>query len=149
MKRKIVFQFNGKVYMVNVERFGNEIVIEHDGEIYKINLIPDELENGEREIIPVRTNLSTSLTPSDAGTYNDDIDNSGLLLSPMAGIINEIKVTVEQKVTKGDVVIILEAMKMYIDIHAPITGIVKEIFIKNSDSISINQKLIKIEPGNA
>ena len=63
----------------------------------------------------------------------------------MTGIINEIKVKVGQEVKKGDTVIVLEAMKMYIDIHAPKDGIIKEIFVKPNDNISINQKLLKIE----
>jgi len=145
MKRKVSFQFNGKVYTVNVERIGNEIIIDHNGEIYKINLIEEDQFKNKKEHISVRSDLSTSLIPSDAGSYSNEVDKSGLLLSPMTGIINEIKVKVGQEVKKGDTVIVLEAMKMYIDIHAPKDGIIKEIFVKPNDNISINQKLLKIE----
>ena len=145
MKRKVSFQFNGKVYTVNVERIGNEIIIDHNGEIYKINLIEEDQFKNKKEHISVRSDLSTSLIPSDAGSYINEVDKSGLLLSPMTGIINEIKVKVGQEVKKGDTVIVLEAMKMYIDIHAPKDGIIKEIFVKPNDNISINQKLLKIE----
>ena len=145
MKRKVSFQFNGKVYTVNVERIGNEIIIDHNGEIYKVNLIQEDQSKNKKESISVRSDLSTSLTPSDAGSYSTDVDKSGLLLSPMTGIINEIKVKNGQEVKKGDTMIVLEAMKMYIDIHAPKSGVIKEIFVKIGDNISINQKLLKIE----
>ncbi|RKX90746.1 MAG: hypothetical protein DRP84_12695 [Spirochaetes bacterium] len=146
MKRKVSFQYNGKLYTVNVERIGNEIIIEHNGEVYKINLIQEDQTQEKKETISVRSDLSTSLTPSESAVaYSSETDNNSILLAPMTGIINEIKIKIGSKVKRGDTVIVLEAMKMYIDIHAHKSGIVKEIFVTPGENISINQKLLRIE----
>ena len=64
------------------------------------------------------------------------------LKAPMPGLILDIKVTDGQAVLKGDVVIILEAMKMENAIKAPADGIVKAVKVKTGDNVEKNQVLI-------
>lgn len=51
------------------------------------------------------------------------------VLAPIAGRIIALKVGVGQKVSKGDCICILEAMKMANEVAAPKDGIVKEILV--------------------
>ncbi len=51
------------------------------------------------------------------------------VLAPIAGRIIALKVGVGQKVSKGDCICVLEAMKMANEVAAPKDGIVKEILI--------------------
>jgi len=46
---------------------------------------------------------------------------------PIAGKITQIKVSVGSRVSEGDVICILESMKMENPILSPVTGVVKEI----------------------
>ena len=55
--------------------------------------------------------------------------------APMPGIIIEYKVKEGDKVKSGDVVVILEAMKMQNALNSPVDGTVKSINFKIADSV--------------
>lgn len=55
-------------------------------------------------------------------------------------------VEVGQRVKKGDVVCIVEAMKLLNEITSPVDGVVKEIFVENEDLLEFEQKIMRIEP---
>lgn len=63
--------------------------------------------------------------------------------APMPGLILEMKVKPGDEVKKGDVVLVLEAMKMENIIKSPGDGIVKVVKAKLKDSVEKNQVLIQ------
>ncbi|EAZ81294.1 acetyl-CoA carboxylase biotin carboxyl carrier protein subunit [Algoriphagus machipongonensis] len=63
--------------------------------------------------------------------------------APMPGLILDLKVKPGDEVKKGDVVLILEAMKMENIIKSPGDGIVKSIKVKLKESVEKNQVLIQ------
>ncbi len=64
--------------------------------------------------------------------------------SPMPGTILDIKVQVGQAVQQGDVVAVLEAMKMENDISAPAAGKVLSVDVKKGDSVTTGTLLVVI-----
>lgn len=66
------------------------------------------------------------------------------VLAPLAGNIFKVNVSVGQKVQEGDVIIILEAMKMETEIRAAKSGIVGHISVKPGDSVSVGDALLTI-----
>jgi biotin carboxyl carrier protein len=64
--------------------------------------------------------------------------------SPLPGIITNVNVTVGQKVNKGDVVVVLEAMKMQNNIEAENSGSVTSILINKGDSVMEGTTLLTI-----
>jgi pyruvate carboxylase subunit B len=73
--------------------------------------------------------------------------NKGNVVAAMPGTVVDIKVGIKQKVIAGDVVLIVEAMKMETEIQAPISGIVNAILVKKGDSVAANQVLMEIING--
>lgn len=67
------------------------------------------------------------------------------LKAPMPGLIYELKVAVGDTVEKGDVLLILVAMKMENAIKAIGSGVVKQINVNLNDSVEKNQVLITFE----
>lgn len=63
--------------------------------------------------------------------------------APMPGLILDLKVQPGDEVVKGDVVLILEAMKMENIIKAPGDGIVKAVKVSLNQSVEKNQVLIQ------
>ncbi|WP_296704394.1 biotin/lipoyl-containing protein [Algoriphagus sp.] len=63
--------------------------------------------------------------------------------APMPGLILELKVKPGDEVKKGDVVLILEAMKMENIIKAPGDGLVKAVKVNLKQSVEKNQVLIQ------
>ena len=62
----------------------------------------------------------------------------------MPGTIMDVKVAVGDTVKDGQVLVILEAMKMENDIVSPGDGVVASINVKQGDSVSANDLLISI-----
>ena len=56
--------------------------------------------------------------------------------SPMPGTILDVKVSSGQSVKKGDVICVLEAMKMENDIPAPCDGVVASINVQKGASVA-------------
>jgi pyruvate carboxylase subunit B len=68
----------------------------------------------------------------------------GAVRSSMQGMVLSIKVKVEDVVTEGDTIAVIEAMKMENSIHAPHSGIVKEIFVSEGDTVSPDDIILSI-----
>ena len=71
---------------------------------------------------------------------------SGTISSTIPGKIVSIAVAEGDKVAEGDVVMILEAMKMQNEIQAPLSGTVTAVNCKQGDSIEANSPLVIIQP---
>lgn len=66
------------------------------------------------------------------------------LKAPMAGTILDVKVSVGQSVNVGDVVCILEAMKLENEVVADVAGVVKAIAVSKGTSVENGQLLVVI-----
>jgi len=66
------------------------------------------------------------------------------LLAPLAGNIFKVGVSVGQKVTEGEVLIILEAMKMETEIKAPRSGTIKGIKVAEGNAVAVGDELLSI-----
>lgn len=66
------------------------------------------------------------------------------LKAPMAGTILEVKVSVGQTVKAGDVVCILEAMKLENEVVAPTAGTITEVAVSKGTAVQNGQLLVKI-----
>lgn len=67
------------------------------------------------------------------------------LTAPMGGRVVEIRVKPGDKIAKGDVLLVYEAMKMENDINADFGGTVKRIFVAPDDVVNTDQVLIEFE----
>ncbi len=66
------------------------------------------------------------------------------LKAPMPGLIVAVQVTEGQVVEKGDILIILESMKMQNELKCPRAGTITRIRIKAGEGVEQNQQLITI-----
>ena len=113
--KKYKVKVNGKVYEVELEA-----VEESQGHVV----------NDAAQPAPVANNAA----PAEGATIN----------APMSGKVLDIKVSVGQKVNKGDVVCIIEAMKLENEVLASVSGTVKEIKVSKGAMVSNKQVLIVI-----
>ncbi|MCD6160804.1 MAG: biotin/lipoyl-binding protein [candidate division Zixibacteria bacterium] len=70
---------------------------------------------------------------------------SGSVASPIAGTVIEIKCKPGDSVTEGQVLLIIEAMKMKTSIAAPTSGKVKAVPVSAGDSVRESQILVEFE----
>lgn len=71
---------------------------------------------------------------------------SGTVSANIPGKIVTIEVSEGQEVTEGQVILILEAMKMQNEIQAPVNGKVVSVNCEEGQSIEANVPLVVIEP---
>jgi biotin carboxyl carrier protein len=72
---------------------------------------------------------------------------AGELTAPMPGQVRAVSVSEGDTVTKGQTLLLLEAMKMEIKVQAPRDGVVNKLFVKQGQTVEREQTLIEIEEG--
>ena len=105
--------------------------------IYKVKV------NGkvyEVELESVTENAPQAVTPTPVVTATKGTD----VIVPMAGTIIDIKVSIGQKVNQGDILFILEAMKLENEIKAPVTGTITKIFATKGQMVTNGQLIVTI-----
>jgi propionyl-CoA carboxylase alpha chain len=73
---------------------------------------------------------------------------AGSLVAPMPGVVRQVCVAVGDTVAKGDVLLVLEAMKMETPIRAPGAGKVTELRAGAGDQVEAGALLAVIEEGS-
>ncbi len=101
---------------------------------------------GEKFVVQVEeggeVSAVQSAAPATASTTMSATQNDVPLASPLAGNIFKVNIQVGQAVHAGDVVIILEAMKMETEVRAPHNGTVSSISISEGDAVSVGDVLL-------
>lgn len=127
---------NGKVYEVEVEK--GEAVIQAEYEAALPAAAPAAPVAAPAPVqaqAPAAPAASAPAAPAGAGT----------VLSPLPGNINEIRFSAGQTVKAGDVVIILEAMKMENEIVAPKAGTLSKIHVQKGAVVNTGDPLFDVD----
>lgn len=75
----------------------------------------------------------------------NDLNSGNQVLAPLQGTVNDIKVKVNDKVKKGDTLLILEAMKMQTEIASSFEGTVISILVSKDTNVRANDVLLVID----
>ena len=75
------------------------------------------------------------------GTASASVAEGKVIAAPMPGTILNVKVNIGHPVKRGDVLFVLEAMKMENDIVAPDDGVVKQILVSKGDTVNTEDVL--------
>ena len=105
-----------------------------NGKLYKVEL---ESVNEESSTIEVKEKKEEVVKTS-SGEGNN-------VLSPIQGNVINVLVKVGQKVKKGDVLLLIEAMKLENEVTSPFDGEVTEILVEKGNNVVADQLLIKIK----
>ncbi|MCS5527532.1 MAG: biotin/lipoyl-binding protein [Candidatus Poseidoniales archaeon] len=121
---------------INGETF--DVKLEPDGNSWKATV------EGETFIVEVEGDAAQPIAkPKRSGKKRK---KSGTVSSSIPGKVITVEVEVGQEVAEGDVVLILEAMKMQNEVASPISGTITEINCKSGENIQANLPLVVIEP---
>ena len=76
-------------------------------------------------------------------------ESGGTVKSPSPAVVLSVKVQPGQKVKKGDLLVVLEAMKMEMKVESPGDGTVKEISVSQGTQVAAGANLVTLELGEA
>jgi len=142
-KATLVLELNNKKYSVSVTPTSSEMLnIDVEGRPYEVKVsYPKGAKTKESVKTEVKTKASeaqpVASVQAEGGVTNVTV--------PMPGKVVNIKVKQSDKVKKGDVLFILEAMKMQNEICSPCDGVISEITMQVGDNVDNQTTLIKIK----
>ncbi|NEG96307.1 ATP-grasp domain-containing protein [Bifidobacterium sp. SMB2] len=77
--------------------------------------------------------------------HTDDAARSGIIVATMQAVVTRINVAEGQTVDKGDLLVVLESMKMENYVYAPAKGVIKEISVGVADGVDPGQTLVSMD----
>jgi pyruvate carboxylase subunit B len=129
--RELVLELGGTSSTIQVEQAsGGTMHLSLDGVRYEVKVAPQARRRRERK-------------------GGGDEGGEGMLKAPLPGVLLELRVAEGDEVAKGEVVCVLEAMKMQNELEAPVAGTVKAIHAKQGASLDNDQPILEIEPAEA
>ena len=108
-----------------------------DGKVYHVEVAPSGTLTS---VTPA--GAAQSSVPAPASNTQASAGTSQSIDAPLAGNVFKILVKSGDSIAEGDVVMILEAMKMETEIRAAFTGTVTEVTVGEGDAVSSGQPLI-------
>ena len=126
--RELALELGGIESSIQVERKGTGALrLRLDGVDYDVQVAPRARQRRDRR------------SSADEG-------GEGQLKAPLPGVLLEIRVSKGDEVVQGEVVAVLEAMKMQNEIEAPVAGVVTEILAEQGESLDNDQPILVVEP---
>jgi biotin carboxyl carrier protein len=116
--------------------------VQVDGKTFEFTVRNGLVSEGPRPLdLEVRRALPELVRTNAAGRKSD-----GRVKPPMPGKIVEVKVKEGQDVKEGDVLCVLEAMKMQNDLKSPMAGKVTRVHVQDGANVEATTILIEVEP---
>ncbi len=145
---------SGKSYHVDIDgkRVEVEIIREDEGQLELLidgqRVTAYVSSDGAKRWVTVNGQTFV-LTKSAAGAKRRGAghEHASELAAPMPGQVRSMNVVEGDAVTKGQTLLVLEAMKMEIRIQAPRDGVVKKLLVKQGQTVEREQILVEIEEG--
>ncbi len=154
------YSINGNEYTVAViDLDGNTAAVEVNGTSYKVDILGEELNITPRPAAKPAAPVAPAPQPQAAAPVAQPAPaeqpatpapaaqpagNGKPILSPLPGVILDLKVNVGDQVKAGQTVAVLEAMKMENNINAEHDGVVTAIKVNKGDSILEGAEILLI-----
>jgi biotin carboxyl carrier protein len=109
-------------------------------------LVAEEQQGFNLQIAGERYEVETSRRrgprrPQQAESF---VDGKWNVISPLTGVVQDVRVEVGNVVQEGDIIIVVEAMKMLNDLRSRVAGVVTTVFVQEKDRVELGQPLIEI-----
>ena len=157
------YQSNNTIYDISIDRQGEIYRATLDGQIFDLRILdsqPGQLDlmfagrpltlywanDGDRKWVSLDgcTHLLEKPDTQRAARLGDQ-PTSNQVRSPMPAQVQEIRVSNGEKVEKGQIILLLEAMKMEIRIQAPYSGRIKQLLVGLGETVNRDQPLAEMD----
>jgi len=114
-----------------------EYRVEVNGKAFDVRVTPGGVV-GEIEPSSKAAPAQTQTSPPASGGAGEEMP----VPAPLAGTVYKIRVKQGQAVEKGEVIMILEAMKMETEVRTPAAGVVSEVKVHEGDAVQVGDPLL-------
>ena len=144
--KKYKFSINGSRFDVNIKSLSsNTAVVNCNGQDYEVDILETEEEKTSPKLITTEEKRTVSQVIPSPVQSNKITAGSKSIKAPIPGIIIKILVAKGDEVKNGDVVAVMEAMKMENDILAIRNGKIKSINVNEGDSVLEGGVIMELE----
>ncbi len=148
--RRFKVKVNDEVFEVEVEELRGDTVIQ-ERPVPSTSKAPIPSTNVQarpvavpRARTPVPPAPRTDARPAPAAGPKPAGDGN-TVLAPIPGVVSEVKVAPGRSVKRGEVLILLEAMKMQNEILAPHDAVVEEVLVNQGTSVQTGDALVRFK----
>lgn len=136
------YTIDGKEYKVEIGDIADNVAdVTVNGEAFKVEMEPEKEPEKKKVVLGNPKEQASEEETTNAANVN----TANAVKAPLPGVVTEIKVAVGDEVKTGDVVLVLEAMKMANNIEAEKDGKVTAICVKTGESVMEDSPLVVIE----
>jgi biotin carboxyl carrier protein len=128
---------NHALFSLLVDNFSYEILVEQQGEEYRV-LVGGKLHTVRVEDLE-RHRLSELIGPRTEPRIETAI------AAPMPGLVVSVPVRVGQTVAAGEVLVVLESMKMENEVRAPQGAVIQAVHVAAGDFVTAHQVLLRVK----
>jgi biotin carboxyl carrier protein len=115
-----------------------------EGKTYEVDVdVADE--TGLDPSTPVTATIQSSVLPSAGRVTASGADDGSLVRSPVAGLVVRVHAQPGQEVQPGDLLMVLEAMKMETNINAQAAGKIQSVDVAPGAAVKLDQVLLRFE----
>ena len=126
-----------------------KIKITVDGKTYEVDVeVADEPVRHPQAFMVMPSQARVPAAPSAPAATPENsgpVDETKVCRSPVTGTVVRVVAQAGQAIQPGDILLVLEAMKMETNITAPVEGKVKAITVAAGDSVKANQVVVELE----
>ena len=136
---KYTVRIEEQIYEVEIEDIhARPIIARVDGQSFEVHPETETQFEARNESKPVQMPATPPSFTGPVGTANE-------LTAPLPGTIVEIFVRNGEEIEAGNIVLVIEAMKMKNSIRATRGGKVSEVLIRVGDTVAHKQALVRFE----
>ena len=139
---------SGRLYRVKIEYPSDKrVVLEINGVKHTAYISEDEGLYINYEKIPVTRVTSYSVSVSrveEKRAVRKPVEAPGIIVAPITGRVIEVKVSPGAPINEGDVLLLMESMKMVIEVKSPYNGVVEEIYVERNKPVNKGEPLLKV-----
>lgn len=158
---RVTLEIDGEPFDVTLEKADGGYTVEVDGDVFAVRVE----RNGTGGVVRVGKRsfhvhhgdglaridgepVAWRITALSGGTGVGlaDAARAARVRPPMIGRIDRLLVEVGQTVKKGDILFVLEAMKMQNEVRSPVAGRVSAIHAAAGAAVAPNQVILELEP---
>jgi oxaloacetate decarboxylase alpha subunit len=131
------------LFILEAMKMENEVFAERSGVIAEVLVKEGDAVNAEQPLLTFVGEAGTAgAAPERIAAAPAAAENG--IAAPLTGNVWKIEVVPGQKVQEGDLLLILEAMKMENEVCADKDGTIGEIYIQEGNSVEIGQVLLTL-----